>query len=225
MINIYIDIETLPTDNEKIRERIAATIKAPGNYKKPESIKQWMDENFQTEFQAAVQKTALDGTWGKIVCIGWAVDDGPVNVTIGDGEFEVLTRWADGLAIEIDRIHGKSSEDYGRPWWTRAQWIGHNIQDFDIRFLWQRLRIHRLQLNFPLPMERYPKGPYIYDTMKEWSGYGKYVKQTDLELAFGIERNDPLASGADVATASLADIVAHCEEDVRCLRLIHKVMQ
>lgn len=216
-MNIYLDIETLPTDNEKLRERIAATIKPPANYKKPESIAQWMTDNFDIEFKAAVQKTALDGTWGKIVCIGWAVDDGPITITTGAGEVDLLARWM----LDLD---GELRPRYGDAWWARATFVGHNIQDFDMRFLWQRLRINRLKMIFPLPMDRFPKGPYIYDTMKEWSGYGKYVKQTDLELAFGIDRHDPLASGADVATASLADIVAHCEEDVRCLRLVHQVM-
>ena len=74
-------------------------------------------------------------------------------------------------------------------------------------------------------MDRYPRGPYLFDTMKEWSGWGKYVKQTDLELAFGLTRTDPLArGGADVAAADADDVVAHCREDVRLLREIYRRM-
>ena len=80
-----------------------------------------------------------------------------------------------------------------------------------------------IKLPFKLPMDRYPKGPWVYDTMKEWSAWGKYVKQADLELAFGLTRNDTI-TGAQVATADDAVIAHHCTEDVRLLREIYQRM-
>lgn len=215
-MNIYLDLETLPTTNETMRQRISETIGPPANYKKPESIKAWMDENYENEFKIAVQRTALDGTWGHIACIGWAVDDGPVIITQYQTEVETLEQWASHLASHIADRTGS-----GAQWWNRLTWVGHNIQDFDIRFLWQRSRVLGVKLGFPLPMERYPRN--VYDTMKEWSGFGKYVKQRDLEIAFGLERDDKI-TGADVSTADPETIAHHCSEDVMLVREIYRRM-
>jgi hypothetical protein len=216
-MNIYHDIETKASTNATLRKRLRESIQAPGNYKKPESIAEWMAANLDKETDALLAKTALDGTWGHIVCIGWAVDASNVQVTTGTSERDTLQQWATNL-------HAVAARSHGDMWNTRATWVGHNCQDFDLRFIWQRCIVLGIKLPFRLPTGRYPNGPFLYDTMKEWSGFGKYVKQTDLETAFGIDRRDPLQSGADVATAKIEDIVQHCMEDVRCLREIHQRM-
>jgi hypothetical protein len=108
-------------------------------------------------------------------------------------------------------------------------WIGHNLAAFDIRFLWQRYKVCNVMLPVRFPLERYPKGPYVYDTMTEWSGWNGKVKQTDLELAFGFTRTDPLErGGADVGAAHAsgndAAVKAHCFQDVTLLRQIYHRM-
>ena len=215
-MNIFLDIETLPTNNAVVLERIRNSITAPGQYKKPESIAAWLTENLETETAAQAAKTSLDGTWGRVACIGWAIDDGPVMAIQNDDERVVLTEWASDLKAQIKSRYGHDSS-----WQYCLNWIGHNVQDFDLRFLWQRTRVLNVDLGFRLPLERYSKN--VYDTMKEWSGFGKYVKQTDLELAFGIARADEI-TGADVATSTSLQIWKHCREDVRCLREIYQRM-
>lgn len=210
-MNIYLDIETRATSNEAIRNRVASKVAPPANYKKADTIAQWWAGEGEAVKQAAIAQTALDGTWGEIVCIGWSVGDGSVFVSTGGTEAETIKEWAKCLSESIPDAHR-----------DRELWIGHNVQDFDLRFLWQRTKVHGIKLPFHLPMERYAKN--VFDTMKEWSGFGKYVKQTDLELAFGLTRNDPLGSGAEVATADIASIIAHCTEDVRLVREIHRRM-
>jgi len=194
-------------------DRIRKSIAAPGQYKKPESIAQWMADNLETETALAASKTALDGTWGRIACIGWAIDNGPIMVTQFGTEADTLDCWATDLQEYVRRVNGDDPR-----WYTRLNWIGHNLINFDLRFLWQRSRVLGIKLDFPLPVERFPKN--VYDTMVEWCGYGKYVKQTDLELAFGIVRDDKI-TGAEVSTASPLEIAQHCQEDVRCLREIY----
>lgn len=220
MTHIYLDIETRATQRADIRERVAAGVKPPANYKSAEAIAKWWLESGNGQREESISRTALDGTWGEVLCIGWAIDDGPVNVTTGPTEAALLSDWAAHLRLTMNRNDDPSHYD----WERRVIWVGHNVQDFDLRFLWQRTRVNEVKLHFPLPMERYPRGPHIYDTMKEWSGFGKYVKQSDLEIAFGLDRTDPLSSGAEVATASLSDTIAHCAEDVRLLREIHRRM-
>lgn len=225
--NIYIDIETIPTSRADIQARAAEKVAPPGNIKKPESISEWWKTEGDAAKQDAIAKTALDGTWGEIICIGFAVNDGDVEV-VGRAltEADCINTWM--LKLQSQARHTVRSGDI---WDQSANWIGHNVQDFDLRFLWQRSRILGVQLPFKLPLGKpsYSRGPYLYDTMKEWSGWGNRIKQTDLELAFGIERVDPLTTGgAEVFKAyregRLDDIKAHCRQDIENLRAIHKRM-
>lgn len=218
MPTIYLDVETKPTSRADIQARLVEAVKPPGNYKSGEAIEKWWRENGEAQKVAAVGETALNGLWGELACIGWAIDDGPVSVTTATTEPELLGGWTSDLSAAVVAHLAPASP---ARWQERLTWVGHNLQDFDIRFLWQRFVVKSVPLNITLPLGRYPQGPWIYDTMKEWCGYGKYVKQADLELAFGLTRTDPLKSGADVATADIASICAHCAEDVRLLREIH----
>jgi len=220
-MNIYLDIETKPTSRTDIRERLTAGVKPPGNYKSPEAIAKWWAENGEAQKIEAIGQTALNGLWGEICCIGWAIGSGPIETTVGVTERDVLNAWVTEFFSSVQTTLEPGSM---AKWDERCTWIGHNVQDFDLRFLWQRMIVRGLSVDFRLPLDRYPRGPWLYDTMKEWAGYGKYVKQTDLELAFGLTRNDPLGSGAEVAIANIDNIRAHCSEDVRLLREIHKRM-
>jgi len=124
-----------------------------------------------------------------------------------------------------------ATTNHGDLWSQVALWIGHNVIDFDLRFIWQRALINNAHLPFALPIGKpsYGRGPYAYDTMREWAGFKGTVKQTDLELAFGLTRTDPLVNGgADVFTAygegRVEDVKAHCSEDVRLLRELYRRM-
>jgi hypothetical protein len=226
-LNIYLDLETLPTSRPEIQERFLTDVGPPANYKSADAIEKWWAEHGEIAKTEAVAKTALSGTFGELLCIGYAVGDGPVHVMVRSdgGEAELLRTFEIELEAEARAYH----EQDGRWWALRATWIGHNIEDFDLRFLWQRCCVNGVKLKFPLPLERYPRAPRRFDTMKEWGGWNGRVKQRDLELAFGLERHDPLSrGGADVwdcyKAGDVAGIVAHCEEDVRLLREIHRKM-
>lgn len=218
MLRIFLDIETRPTSRMSVREAVTADIGPPGNYKSAEAIAKWWSENGEAKRADAIARTALDGTWGEIVCIGYAVNDRPVSVITADTERDTLANFVRALTLECDATPA---------WQMNACYIGHNVAGFDLRFIWQRSRIHGIELP-KWPLERYPKAPYVYDTMTEWAGFGGRISQRNLEIAFSLERTDPLESGADVATAleagRLCDVVAHCAEDVRLLREIYRRM-
>lgn len=226
MIPIYFDMETIPTTRADIRARCVADVSPPGNYKKPESIAQWWASEGEAKKADAIARTALDGTWGEIICIGLAVDDGPVQViTRETTEADLL----DSFGLLLSR-HCTDRVASGSIWEPLSVWIGHNIIDFDLRFLWQRSKLCGHRFPFTLPIGRTDhNGPRVYDTMKEWAGYRDRVSQSDLELAFGIERIDPLPNGgADVFEAysqgRIDDIVEHCRQDVTNLREIYRRM-
>jgi hypothetical protein len=58
MVMIVIDIETLPTDREDVKQMIAAGITPPGSMKKPETIAKWEAE----QKPAAVEEAIANGS-------------------------------------------------------------------------------------------------------------------------------------------------------------------
>lgn len=224
-IEIFIDIETLPTSRKDIQERATAEVAPPANYKSPEAISKWWAEYGEAQKLEAITSTSLNGTWGEVLCIGLAIDDQPAEVFCrAQTEADLLNTFK----LMLDSKCRRAIKS-GSLWESSAVYIGHNLQDFDLRFLWQRSRICGVPFpfSFPIGKPHYNRGPYIYDTMKEWAGYGKRVKQTDLELAFGIERTDTI-TGADVFgmwVAGQMDVIKnHCLQDVENLRKIYRRM-
>ena len=222
-IELFVDIETIPCTRADIRARCVADIAPPGNYKKPESIAQWWASEGEAKKQEAIATTALNGTWGEIICIGLAVNDEPAEVySRAVTEADLLNTFGlmlDSKCKKIDNSNGM--------WPVIAKWIGHNILDFDLRFLWQRQKLLGVALPFSLPMDKH--NTRVYDTMREWAGFRGYVSQRDLELAFDIHRDDPLVNGgADVFQAyqegRIADIKEHCRQDIENLRKLYRRM-
>lgn len=222
-IDLFIDIETIPTSRADVQARCVGSISPPGNYKKPETIAQWWAAEGDAKRSEAIAQTSLNGTWGEVICIGIAVNDSPAEVfSRGMTEADLLNTFGLSLASKC-----KAVDRNNEMWSSVTTWIGHNIIDFDLRFLWQRQKLLGVRFPFRLPMDKFNNR--VFDTMKEWAGYKGGVKQTDLELAFGIERKDPLANGgADVWQAyqdgRIADIKEHCRVDIENLRQIYRRM-
>ena len=45
MMNIYLDIETIPSQDPALLAKFRGEVTAPATYKKPESIAEWLAEN------------------------------------------------------------------------------------------------------------------------------------------------------------------------------------
>lgn len=223
MIELFLDIETLPCSRPDIQARCVADVAPPGNYKKQETIDQWWLTEGEAKKAEAIARTALDGTWGEIICIGLAINDEPAEV-FGRALTEADLLNTFGLTLDSKC---KKADRTDEMWQVVARWIGHNIVDFDLRFLWQRSKLLGVKLPFNLPMQKFDS--HVFDTMKEWAGYRNHISQKDLELAFGLTRHDPLAmGGADVFQAyqegRIDDIKEHCRIDIENLRSIYKRM-
>ena len=222
-MKIYLDIETAATTREDIIARLTADIRPPSNYKSEEAISKWWRENGESARQDAISKTALNGLWGRIIAIGFAVEDGDPHVVTADDEAALIETFEMLLRAEMAQLG-----PHGQGWEHRAVWVGHNIEAFDLRYIWQRAKITGAAFSIPLPLDRM-RASNRFDTMLAWAGWGNRVKQRDLEMAFGLDRTDPLEhGGADVHQAlqegRLADVVAHCKEDIRLVRELHRRM-
>ena len=61
-MNIYLDIETIPTDRAAVRDYIAATITPPGTMKKAETIAAWVKDDKPAAIEEAVNRTSCGGS-------------------------------------------------------------------------------------------------------------------------------------------------------------------
>ena len=224
-MRLYLDIETIPTQDERIKADIAASIHAPANYKKPEAIQKWFAENEEEEFDKKYRNTSLNGLVGEIICISWALDDGDVQHVYRTNEVgtesELLVDFMlglrKGLAIEhTDELRG-------------VTWIGHYITGFDLRFLWQRFVIKKIIPLVEIPFEAKPWDKNVYDTKIKLSGLKStgYGSLDEVSKIMGYKPKGDI-TGATVWDAWLAgrfeDIAEYCDDDVERVRDIYKRM-
>ncbi|MCG7657164.1 3'-5' exonuclease [Wielerella bovis] len=181
-MNIYLDIETIPNQSPTayadILAAVQADFKAPSGMTKeqfaadlgisdPSEIKytsattlkaRWEQEMAASKSaeiaEQEYRKTALNGGYGEIFCIGFAIDEDEVQVIRGENEAETLQ-------LFFDVIKPKS---------RIPLFIGHNLTAFDLRFLWQRAVINKIKPSIP-SFKNMPRD-MIFDTMTEWAGYG-----------------------------------------------------
>lgn len=191
MSRIAVDLETIPDQRPGAFERYLEDVKPPGNYKKPDTIQAWMAENAETIAGENYLKTSLSGLHGEICAIGYAFDDElPVSLVREQGqpEKELLLAF---YAVVLDRAKA------GEGKYQRLQWVGHNVLEFDLRFLKQRTLVSIGVPPVMIPTEARHGSDMVFDTMKEWAGLRGYVKQSELCEVFGIDPGDGM-TGADI---------------------------
>jgi predicted PolB exonuclease-like 3'-5' exonuclease len=197
---LFIDIETFRSSIPPSRDEI----KVPGNYSKPESIQKYIDENLEEEWN----KTALNSLKGQIICIGYAIDDEPVQIISGT-EQEIMN--------ELERIVLNNSF---------LDWVGHNILGFDLPYIYHRaIKFGNKKLRTVIPKGRYPKG--VFDTMVEFAGsdYSKRYSLKDICNFLGIDNGKDEIDGSMVGGLWLAGekekVLEYCKKDVEILREVY----
>ena len=221
-MNIYLDIETLPCQTagfgDELRAELAADaeakkaeVRAPANYKDEAKIaeyiaaaRQKIDDEIDAEAEKKYRATALDGTFGEVFCVSWAIDDG-----------EIVCDTLPNFLGKVCALEIRSD---------RPVIIGHNVS-FDIRFIWQRAAIEGLTIPRWWPVKAKPWDDVIFDTMTQWVGVGNRVKLDKLCKAFGIKGKDGF-DGSMVYDAWLEgkhdQIREYCCDDVMRVRELHR---
>ena len=156
-----------------------------------------------------IKKLSLSAITAKIICLCYATEPSV------SGSVEVLQ----GEETDIIRNFWKIAPDFNL-------FVGHNILDFDLRFIYQRSIIHRIKPSRDLPFARFRNAP-IYDTMQEWSKWGREHASLDtLSKALSIPSPKESLDGSKVypyyRAGKLAEIIEYCKRDVDSTRQVYR---
>ena len=156
-----------------------------------------------------IKKLSLSALSAKIICLCYTIEPSL------SGAVEVLQ----GEETDIIKNFWKIVPDCNL-------FVGHNILDFDMRFIYQRSVIHQIKPSRDIPFTRFRNAP-IYDTMQEWSKWGREHASLDsLSKALGIPSPKETLDGSKVypfyRAGKLPEIVEYCKRDVESVRAVYK---
>lgn len=215
---LYLDIETIPSQSPEVHARIAETVTCPGNITKPESIAKWGEDKKPELVREAIAKTALDGSVGHVCCIGYAIgNDDPKTLLLNTESSE-----ADLILNCLNAIHNEFIAQ-NRPMFI----IGHNVIDFDIRFLWQRAIVLGVRMPEWFPRDPKPWSGEVFDTMTAFAGARNRIGLDRLCLALGMDGKgeiDGSMIGDLWASGQYERIAEYCRADVARTRAVYKRM-
>lgn len=216
-MKLFLDIETLPSEDATVIADIAASITAPGNYRNADSIAKWEAENKAALVEETVRKTAFDATFGRVCCIGWAFEDQAPQAKMMTGnlnEANLLTQFCED-------VRGRASKNE-----SRLEVVGHNVS-WDLRFLLQRCIVNAVKPPHTLmaAMQAKPWGESIRDTMLMWHpDRDRRISLDKLCKVLGVPTSKGDMDGSKVYDAYRAGefdkIATYCADDVDATRKV-----
>lgn len=216
---ITFDIETIPTQCADVVVRLSKTIKAPSNYKDEEKIQAYIAEKQKT----IVSDTSLNGAYGEILSIACAIDDlEPQVFCINDLAF------TDREKTILTQFFHYIEEYYQFNRNLPPTWVGHNIANFDLRFIYQRCIINQVKPFAYFPINKKPWDKDIFDTMVKWAGEKNYISLDDLCFALDIPTSKTDLDGSKVweyvQTGKINEVAEYNRQDVITTRAVYQKM-
>jgi 3'-5' exonuclease len=168
-----------------------------------------LDAQIKLDEPELIKKLSLSAATAKIICVCYAIEPSLTN--------------------NIEVLQGEETELIRNFWKLVADchlFVGHNILDFDLRFIYQRSVIHQIKPSRELPFGRFRNAP-IYDTMHEWSRWGReHVSLETLSKALSIPSPKESLDGSKVypyyRAGKLPEIVEYCKRDVDSVRQVYR---
>lgn len=208
--HLFLDIETIPS----ITQPDPTTIKAPANYKDKDKIAAYQAESVEAEWR----KEALKSHKGRVLVIGWAIDDGPVQSVQHDGSDE------EGMILDFwTRLRAELGQT------QRPSIVGFNCRSFDCNWLRHRAYKYRIPAMAAFfPWERYAKN--VVDLREQWLGADYRGEGTldDLAKFLGIEGKTAGMDGSQVfdywQAGRVNEVAEYCRRDVELTRNLWAMM-
>lgn len=157
-----------------------------------------------------IANTSLDGAFGRVACLSYAINEEPIKTLCGDEKKILQDFWEVAKTIDL--------------------FIGFNLMDFDLKFIYQRSIILGVKPTRELNFARYRSSP-IYDVMREWVKWDTQdkINLDTLAKVLGFPSSkDGVIEGKNVAQAfkdgRIKEICEYCEKDVELTRRIYKKM-
>lgn len=230
-MNIHLDIETIPGQSPAVRDMIAEAVTHPSSMSKPETIAKWVAECREAAIEEAWRKTSFDGALGHVAVIGYAIgDDAPVTIysgAYGDPQAEryILGAFFSAIESAAGRTLAGGTRSNSAP-----TFIGHNVLDFDLRFIFQRAVMLGIRPPSCIPFDAKPWDKTVFDTMTAWAGARGRVSLDKLCRAFGIAgKGSEIGEDIDgsqvwgfVKAGRIDDVAKYCAGDVERVRQIHR---
>ncbi len=211
MINLVFDLETTPTDDPTQIEEISASVKPPSTMSKPETIAKWVENDKPGAVADAIAKTSLDGTYGRICCIGRAWGDAKASARCSSDEAGLIAEFFDEVSSAV-----RSAK-------VPLRLIGHNIIGFDLPFLWKRAVLQGIKPPACIDFRAKPWGDSVCDTMLMWDNdKQKRISLDRLCRVLGVPTSKSDMDGSKVAeyfrNGRFEEIASYCADDVAATR-------
>lgn len=195
---MFLDIETIPCDDDT---------KEIFFYHKLKEKSIDMSEDKLDELHST---SSFDGTFGRICCIAYILENGKVEKGILKGEEKEILKEFWKIAGEADLF------------------IGHNIFEFDLPFILRRSIIHGIKPTQNINFRKFYNSP-IFDTMCFWANWsyepGKKVRLDTLAKVFGFPTSKDEMDGSMVwpyyKDGKVDEICKYCMKDVELTRKIY----
>ncbi len=248
-MNIFIDLETIPSQNPDVKAEFLKSaqenIKAPSTLTKEQAaidlgiadkdeikftskdsmLAKWVEvKGAEAAVLAADEswrKTSFDGALGHVCVIGWAVDDEPTQElhihSIDDitSELIIISEFSE---IIDDLCKSRPNE--------RPRFIGHNLIEFDLQFLFRRHVVLNVKPSPYIPFNARPWDDSVYDTMQKWGGQrGNSLDK--ITKACGIEGKGDIDGSMVwdyVRDGKIIEVADYCKHDVEITRNLYKRM-
>lgn len=166
-------------------------------------------KKYQKTFKDLINSTNFDGAFGRIFCIAYAINDEPVKALVGS-EKQILEKFWE-LVKDVNLF------------------IGHNVLDFDLRFIYQRSIILKIKPSRDISFRRY-SSDVVFDTMHEWNKwvFGNSCSMDYLAHAMDLPTSKDEMDGSQVydyyKSGKFEEIVKYCKKDVELNRKIYRRM-
>lgn len=221
MNKFVIDIETCPAQDPAVKAHIAANLQPPGNISKAETIQLWHIEKKPAAAEEAWRKTSLDGGLGHICVIGYAIDDAP-PVALYSPQWHADE--ADVLRQFFHAIDAQCAEHPN----VRPVFIGHNLIEFDLRFIFQRAVVLGVQPSLHIPFNARPYGDMsVFDTMTAWAGARNTVSLDKLARVLSVGGKGDMDGSMvwdAVNEGRISEVAEYCKADIAMTRAAYRRM-